>query len=86
MLKLNTQKTIKDIESNFLKKTFQYLELVIMLKLELKLLKVIKNEFNFMKEQLLLKKIVLLNTTITVRKILTRNWSRTSFFNSFTKN
>jgi hypothetical protein len=29
-----------------------------MLKLELKLLKVIKNEFNFMKEQLLQKKIV----------------------------
>jgi hypothetical protein len=60
MLKLNTQKTIKDIENNFLKKIFQLLELVIMLKLELKLLKVIKNEFNFMKELLLLKKIVLL--------------------------
>jgi hypothetical protein len=58
MLKLNTQKTIKDIENQFYKKIFQLLELVIMLKLELKLLKVIKNEFNFMKELLLLKKIV----------------------------
>jgi hypothetical protein len=59
MLKLNTQKTIKDIENNFLKKrSSKFLKLVIMLKLELKLLKVIKNEFNFMKELLLLKKIV----------------------------
>jgi large subunit ribosomal protein L19 len=41
-----------------------------MLKLGLKLLKVIKKEFNFMKERLLLKKIVQLILTITVRKIL----------------
>jgi hypothetical protein len=58
MLKLNTQKTINNLEKNFIKKIFQYLKLVIMLKLGLKLLKVIKNEFNFMKELLLLKKIV----------------------------
>jgi len=41
-----------------------------MLKLELKLLKVIKKEFNFMKEQLLRKKNSSINMTITVRKIL----------------
>jgi large subunit ribosomal protein L19 len=41
-----------------------------MLKLGLKLLKEIKKEFNFMKERLLLKKIVRLILTITVRKIL----------------
>jgi hypothetical protein len=58
MFKLNTQKTINNIENNFLKKNLPILKLVIMLKLELKLLKEIKKEFNFMKEQLLLKKIV----------------------------
>jgi hypothetical protein len=30
MLKLNTQKTIKNVENSFLKKIFQFLELVIM--------------------------------------------------------
>jgi hypothetical protein len=70
MLKLNTQKTIKDVENHFLKKIFQLLKLVIMLKLELKLLKVIKNEFNFMKELLLLKKIVLLIQQLLFEKFL----------------
>jgi hypothetical protein len=50
MLKLNSQKTIKNLENSFLKKDLPILKLVIMLKLELKLLKEIKNEFNFMKE------------------------------------
>ena len=59
MLKFNTQKTINNIEKNFLKKRSpSYFKLEIALKLELKLLKVIKKESNFMKEQLLQKKIV----------------------------
>jgi hypothetical protein len=58
MLKLNSQKTINDLENKFYKKNLPILKLVIMLKLVLKLLKVIKKEFNFMKELLLLKKIV----------------------------
>jgi large subunit ribosomal protein L19 len=70
MLNLNSQETINNLEKNFIKKIFQVYELVIMLKLGLKLLKVIKKEFNFMKERLLLKKIVRLILTITVRKIL----------------
>jgi hypothetical protein len=58
MVKLNSQKTIQNVENSFLKKIFQFLKLVIMLKLELKLLKEIEKGFNFMKELLLLKKIV----------------------------
>jgi hypothetical protein len=33
MLKLNTQKTINDVESNFIKKIFHYLELEIVYEL-----------------------------------------------------
>jgi hypothetical protein len=51
MLKLNSQKTINNLEKNFIKKIFQVYELAIMLKLGLKLLKEIKKEFNFMKER-----------------------------------
>jgi hypothetical protein len=78
MLKLNTQKTINDLENNFIKKIFQVFELVIMLKLVLKLLKVIKNEFNFMKEQLLLKKIVLL-----IQQLLFEKYYRVLVLNEF---
>jgi hypothetical protein len=58
MVKLNSQKIIQSVENNFLKKIYPFLKLVIMLKLALRLLKEIEKEFNFMKELLLLKKIV----------------------------
>ena len=58
MIKLNTQEIIKNFENKYTKKIFQHSKLGIMSKLELKLLKETKKEFNFMKEQLLLKKIV----------------------------
>jgi hypothetical protein len=55
MFKLNTQKNNTGYRKLF-KTDLPVLKLVITLKLVLKLLKVLKKEFNFMKEQLLLEK------------------------------
>jgi large subunit ribosomal protein L19 len=69
MVKLNTQQIIS-IEQNFLKKDLPILKIGDSVKSELKSLKELKNEFNFMKEQLSLEKNSSINTTITVRKSL----------------
>jgi hypothetical protein len=57
MFKLNTQKKNKDIE-NFIKTDLPVLKIGDNVKMVLKLLKVLKKEFNFTKGQLLLEKIV----------------------------
>ena len=62
-----------DLQNQFLKDDLPKLQLVIVLKLVLKLLKETKSVFNFMKELLSQKK-YFINTTITVRKVLTRYW------------
>jgi hypothetical protein len=58
----------KEYTKVLLKVIYQLFELVITLKLVLKLLRVIKNVFNFMKEQLLLKKIVQLTQQLPYEK------------------
>jgi large subunit ribosomal protein L19 len=85
MLKLNTQKTIKDIENNFLKKDLPTLKIGDNVKIGVKIIEGNKERVQFYEGTIIAKKNSSINTTITVRKIITRNWCRTSFFNSFTK-
>jgi large subunit ribosomal protein L19 len=69
MLKLNTQKTIKNVENNFLKKIFQF-KIGDNVKIGVKIIEGNKERVQFYEGTIIAKKNSSINTTITVRKIL----------------
>jgi large subunit ribosomal protein L19 len=70
MVKLNTQKTINDLETNFLKKDLPVLRIGDNVKLGVKIIEGNKERVQFYEGTILAKKNSSINTTITVRKIL----------------
>lgn len=70
MVKLNTQKTIKDIESNFIKKDLPVLKIGDNVKIGVKIIEGNKERVQFYEGTIIAKKNSSINTTITVRKIL----------------
>ena len=70
MVKLNTQKIIKDIESNFLKKDLPVLKIGDNIKIGVKIIEGNKERIQFYEGTIIAKKNSSINTTITVRKIL----------------
>ena len=70
MLKLNTQKTIKDVESPFLKTDLPTLRIGDNLKIGVKIIEGNKERVQFYEGTIIARKNSSINTTITVRKIL----------------
>lgn len=70
MLKLNTQKTINDIENNFIKKNLSVLEMGDNVKIGVKIIEGKRERVQFYEGTVIAKKNSSINTTITVRKIL----------------
>jgi large subunit ribosomal protein L19 len=70
MLKLNTQKTINDLENNFLKKDLPILKIGDNVKIGVKIIEGNKERVQFYEGTIIAKKNSSINTTITVRKIL----------------
>jgi large subunit ribosomal protein L19 len=70
MLKLNTQKTINDVESNFLKKNLPVLKIGDNIKIGVKIIEGKRERVQFYEGTIIAKKNSSINTTITVRKIL----------------
>jgi len=70
MRKLNTQKTIRDVESNFLKQNLPLLRIGDNVKIGVKIIEGNKERVQFYEGTILAKKNSSINTTITVRKIL----------------
>jgi large subunit ribosomal protein L19 len=70
MAKLNTQKTINNIENNFLKKDLPVLKIGDNVKIGVKIIEGNKERVQFYEGTIIAKKNSSINTTITVRKIL----------------
>lgn len=70
MLKLNAQKTIHDLEKNFLKKDFPNLKIGNNIKIGVKIIEGNKERIQFYEGTIIAKKNSSINTTITVRKVL----------------
>nr|UDP55461.1 ribosomal protein L19 [Schizostauron trachyderma] len=70
MLKLNIQKTIKDVESQFLKAQIPTLRIGDNVKIGVKIIEGNKERVQFYEGTIIAKKNSSVNTTITVRKIL----------------
>ena len=70
MLKLNPQKTIKDIENQFLKMNLPILRIGDNVKIGVKIIEGNKERVQFYEGTIIAKKNSSINTTITVRKIL----------------
>ena len=70
MVKLNAQKTIKDIESTFIKKDLPKLKIGDNVKVGVKIIEGNKERVQFYEGTIIAKKNSSINTTITVRKIL----------------
>ena len=70
MLKLNTQKTIKDVENQFLKTDIPTLRIGDNVKIGVKIIEGNKERVQFYEGTIIAKKNSSINTTITVRKIL----------------
>ena len=70
MLKLNSQKTITNLESNFLKKNLPDLKIGDTVKVGVKIIEGNKERVQFYEGVILAKKNSSINTTITVRKVL----------------
>ena len=70
MVKLNTQKTINDLENNFLKKDLPVLRIGDNVKIGVKIIEGNKERVQFYEGTIIAKKNSSINTTITVRKIL----------------
>jgi len=70
MFKLNTQKTIKDLENNFIKKDLPVLKIGDNVKIGVKIIEGNKERVQFYEGTIIAKKNSSINTTITVRKIL----------------
>jgi large subunit ribosomal protein L19 len=70
MIKLNTQQTIQNVESSFLKQNLPLLRIGDNVKIGVKIIEGNKERVQFYEGTLLAKKNSSINTTITVRKIL----------------
>jgi large subunit ribosomal protein L19 len=70
MVKLNTQKTISNIEKNFLKKDLPILKIGDNVKIGVKIIEGNKERVQFYEGTIIAKKNTSINTTITVRKTL----------------
>ncbi len=70
MLKLNTQKTINDIESTFIKTDLPFLRIGDSIKVGVKIVEGNKERVQFYEGTIIAKKNSSVNTTITVRKVL----------------
>ena len=70
MFKLNTQKTIKDLENTFLKKDLPIIQIGDNVKIGVKIIEGNKERVQFYEGTIIAKKNSSINTTITVRKIL----------------
>jgi len=70
MLKLNTQKTIKNIENQFLKTNLPTLSIGDSVKIGVKIIEGDKERVQFYEGTIIARKNSSINTTITVRKIL----------------
>ena len=70
MFKLDTQKTIKNLESNFIKKDLPVLKIGDSVKIGVKIIEGNKERVQFYEGTIIAKKNSSINTTITVRKVL----------------
>ena len=70
MAKLNSQKTIENIEKNFLKENLPILKIGDNVKIGVKIIEGNRERVQFYEGTIIAKKNSLINTTITVRKIL----------------
>lgn len=70
MVKLNTQKIINDVENSFLKKNLPVLKIGDNVKIGVKIIEGNKERVQFYEGTIIAKKNSLINTTITVRKVL----------------
>lgn len=70
MVKLNSQKTINDLETSFLKKDLPVIKIGDNLKIGVKIIEGNKERVQFYEGTVIAKKNSSINTTITVRKIL----------------
>jgi large subunit ribosomal protein L19 len=70
MFKLNTQKTINDLENTFLKKNLPLIRIGDNVKIGVKIIEGDKERVQFYEGTIIAKKNSSINTTITVRKIL----------------
>ena len=70
MLKLDTQKTIKNVEDNFIKKDIPTLKIGDSVKIGVKIIEGNKERVQFYEGTIIAKKNSSINTTITVRKVL----------------
>jgi len=70
MVKLNSQKIIQSVENNFLKKNLPILKIGDNVKIGVKIIEGNRERVQFYEGTIIAKKNSLINTTITVRKIL----------------
>lgn len=70
MFKLNSQKTINDLEKNFVKKDLPIINIGDNVKIGVKIIEGNKERIQFYEGTVIAKKNSSINTTITVRKIL----------------
>ncbi len=70
MVKLNSQKTIRSVENNFLKKDLPVLKIDDNVKIGVKIIEGNRERVQFYEGTIIAKKNSLIKTTITVRKIL----------------
>jgi len=70
MFKLDTQKTIKNLESSFIKKDLPILKIGDSVKIGVKIIEGSKERVQFYEGTILARKNSSINTTITVRKVL----------------
>jgi large subunit ribosomal protein L19 len=70
MFKLNTQKTIKDLENNFIKTDLPVLKIGDNVKIGVKIIEGNKERVQFYEGTIIARKNSSINTTITVRKVL----------------
>jgi len=70
MVKLNSQETIQNVENNFLKKDLPVLKIGDNVKIGVKIIEGDKERVQFYEGTIIARKNSLINTTITVRKIL----------------
>jgi len=69
MAKLNSQKTIQNVENSFLKKNLPVLKIGDNVKIGVKIIEGNRERVQFYEGTIIAKKNTLINTTITVRKI-----------------
>jgi len=70
MVKLNSQKTIQNVENDFLKENLPILKIGDNVKIGVKIIEGSRERVQFYEGTIISKKNSLINTTITVRKIL----------------